>query len=62
MGEASADRVMDFRQTPFIVIWETTQVCDLACLHCRADAQPLSRPGELCCAYLPKGERHVGSV
>lgn len=30
----------DFDQRPFIVIWETTQACDLACVHCRACAQP----------------------
>ncbi len=38
---------MDFHQAPFIVIWETTQACDLACVHCRAKAQPLPLPGEL---------------
>jgi radical SAM protein len=38
---------MDFSQTPFIVIWETTQACDLACVHCRAEAQPAPLPGEL---------------
>ncbi|HAM39822.1 MAG TPA: radical SAM/SPASM domain-containing protein [Candidatus Omnitrophica bacterium] len=38
---------MDFSQTPFIVIWETTQACDLACVHCRAEAQPAALPGEL---------------
>lgn len=38
---------MDFSQVPFIVIWETTQACDLACVHCRAKAQPLPLPGEL---------------
>jgi len=38
---------MDFSQTPFIAIWETTQACDLACVHCRASAQPLPLPGEL---------------
>lgn len=38
---------MDFNKTPFIVIWETTQACDLACLHCRACAQPLRSPQEL---------------
>ena len=38
---------MDFNKTPFIVIWETTQACDLACLHCRACAQPLRSPMEL---------------
>jgi len=31
---------IDFDQRPFIVIWETTQACDLACVHCRACAQP----------------------
>lgn len=38
---------MDFSEAPFIVIWETTQACDLACVHCRAKAQPLPLPGEL---------------
>ena len=38
---------MDFNETPFIVIWETTQACDLACLHCRACAQSLPSPLEL---------------
>ena len=27
---------IDFDERPFIVIWETTQACDLACVHCRA--------------------------
>ncbi len=27
---------LDFNQQPFIVIWETTRACDLACVHCRA--------------------------
>lgn len=38
---------LDFDQAPFIVIWETTQACDLACKHCRASAQPLRDPREL---------------
>jgi AdoMet-dependent heme synthase len=29
------------------VIWETTQACDLACKHCRAEAQPKRHPEEL---------------
>ncbi|MDX1492992.1 MAG: TIGR04053 family radical SAM/SPASM domain-containing protein [Longimicrobiales bacterium] len=37
----------DFDQAPFLVIWETTQACDLACKHCRAEAQPLRHPDEL---------------
>lgn len=38
---------LDFDSAPFIAIWETTQACDLACVHCRACAQPLRDPGEL---------------
>jgi AdoMet-dependent heme synthase len=38
---------VDFDQSPFLVIWETTQACDLACKHCRAEAQPDRHPHEL---------------
>jgi radical SAM protein len=38
---------LDFDQAPFLVIWETTQACDLACKHCRAEAQPDRHPDEL---------------
>jgi AdoMet-dependent heme synthase len=37
----------DFSEAPFLVIWETTQACDLACRHCRASAMPLRNPLEL---------------
>jgi radical SAM protein len=37
----------NFDESPFIVIWETTQACDLACLHCRASARPMRDRGEL---------------
>jgi AdoMet-dependent heme synthase len=30
---------MNFDQAPMLVIWEVTQACDLACVHCRASAQ-----------------------
>jgi radical SAM protein len=30
----------DFARSPFIVIWEVTRACALACVHCRADAIP----------------------
>jgi len=30
-----------------LVIWEVTQACDLACVHCRASAQPERSPAEL---------------
>ncbi len=38
---------IDFDDRPFLVIWETTQACDLACKHCRAEAIPDRDPGEL---------------
>lgn len=38
---------LDFDERPFIVIWETTQACDLACVHCRACAQPTRSALEL---------------
>jgi radical SAM protein len=39
--------ILDFNQRPFLAIWEVTQACDLACVHCRASAQPERHPGEL---------------
>ena len=30
---------IDFNVNPFVVIWEMTRACDLACVHCRAAAQ-----------------------
>lgn len=37
----------DFNKDPFIVIWELTRACQLACLHCRAEAQLRRDPREL---------------
>jgi AdoMet-dependent heme synthase len=37
----------NFNERPFIAIWEVTQACDLACVHCRASAQPNRNPLEL---------------
>jgi len=36
-----------FDQRPVITIWETTHACALACVHCRAKAEPNPLPGEL---------------
>jgi radical SAM protein len=36
-----------FEEAPFIVIWETTRACALACVHCRASAIPHRNPREL---------------
>jgi radical SAM protein len=37
----------DFNEAPFLVIWEVTRACDLACVHCRASADPARHPNEL---------------
>jgi AdoMet-dependent heme synthase len=46
-GPPPGIREVDFDEAPFLVIWDTTQACDLACLHCRAEARPCRDPGEL---------------
>jgi radical SAM protein len=38
---------VDFDQTPFTLAWEVTRACGLACLHCRAEANPFRDPDEL---------------
>ena len=48
MRDAAVNKqVVDFNERPFIAIWEATQACDLACVHCRASAQPLRSSIEL---------------
>ncbi|HXZ43701.1 MAG TPA: TIGR04053 family radical SAM/SPASM domain-containing protein [archaeon] len=37
----------DPAQAPRLVAWETTRACDLACVHCRAVAQPRPDPRQL---------------
>lgn len=37
----------DFDHSPLLVFYEMTRACDLACVHCRADAQPGCDPNEL---------------
>jgi radical SAM protein len=37
----------DLNLSPWVVIWELTQACALACRHCRASAQALRHPAEL---------------
>jgi MoaA/NifB/PqqE/SkfB family radical SAM enzyme len=37
----------DFDHSPMIVFYEMTRACDLACVHCRADAQHACHPDEL---------------
>jgi AdoMet-dependent heme synthase len=50
---------INFDETPYLVIWEVTQACDLACLHCRACAQPNRHPLEL---STEEGKRLIDQV
>jgi AdoMet-dependent heme synthase len=38
---------VDLNERPFTVAWEITRSCALACVHCRAMAQPKRHPDEL---------------
>jgi len=40
-------RKSPFETAPARVYWEVTGACDLACLHCRAEATPCADPNEL---------------
>lgn len=37
----------DFTRQPFVLAWELTRACNLACVHCRAEAQHRRHPMEL---------------
>ncbi|MDP6662571.1 MAG: TIGR04053 family radical SAM/SPASM domain-containing protein [SAR202 cluster bacterium] len=39
--------MVDMDRDPVVVFWEVTQACALACIHCRAEAQPKRHPLEL---------------
>ena len=50
---------MDYNQRPFTVVWETTRACDLACVHCRAEANSERSKDEL---TFEEAQRLVQSV
>jgi AdoMet-dependent heme synthase len=50
---------IDFDVAPFLVIWEVTQACALACRHCRAEANDQRDPDEL---TLDEGKRLLDQV
>lgn len=52
-------REIDFSQSPYLVIWETTRSCDLACKHCRAEAVTQRHPLELSTAEAKRMMRDV---
>ncbi len=51
--------MVDFNERPFLAIWEVTQACDLACVHCRASAQPERHPMEL---STEEGKRLIDEI
>jgi radical SAM protein len=53
------DLKINFDERPFIVIWEVTRACDLACVHCRASAQSWRNPLEL---STQEGKRLIDEV
>jgi radical SAM protein with 4Fe4S-binding SPASM domain len=50
---------LDFATTPFLVIWEVTRACALACRHCRAEADERRDPNEL---TLEQGKQLLDAV
>ncbi|HEY1578290.1 MAG TPA: TIGR04053 family radical SAM/SPASM domain-containing protein [Terracidiphilus sp.] len=52
-------QTVNFNERPFIAIWEVTQACDLACVHCRASAQPDRHPEEL---TTEEGKRLIDQI
>jgi radical SAM protein len=56
---SSTNRPLDFNDSPFLVIWEVTRACALACVHCRADAIARRDPREL---TTEEGRRLIDQV
>lgn len=56
---AETGRVPDFSQKPFLVLWELTRACALACAHCRAEAVRQRHPDEL---TTQEGERLLDEI
>ncbi len=47
LAASTTSRAGRFDRRPLLVFWETTRACDLACRHCRANAQRVGAPDEL---------------
>jgi radical SAM protein len=52
----------DFSESPFLVIWEVTQACDLACRHCRASARSERNPLELSTSEAMRALEQIRSI
>ncbi len=51
-----------FAERPFLVFWEVTRACALACKHCRAEANPRRSPDELDTAESLKLIKQLGEL
>lgn len=51
-----------FADRPFLVFWEVTRACALACKHCRAEANPRRSPDELNTAESLKLVKQLGEL
>lgn len=58
-GEFVEKWLRRFEEAPFLVFWESTKACPLACRHCRAEAIPNPLPGEL---TTEEGKRLIEQV
>jgi len=52
-------KIPDFSLKPFLVLWELTRACALACSHCRAEAVRQRHPDEL---TTQEGERLLDEI
>ncbi len=70
MGESTVNQVgtqaatdiygqLRYADSPWLVYWELTGACDLACRHCRAEAIPQRHPDELETAPEPEPNDRV---
>ena len=63
-GNAGAKNRFLYAESPFLVYWEVTRACELACLHCRAEAIAQRDPLELStdeCRRVLEMVRHFGA-
>ncbi len=46
-NDSAGLKLRESEQGPAVVVWETTQACDLKCVHCRVNSRPHRHPLEL---------------
>ncbi|MFZ0698640.1 MAG: radical SAM protein [Thermoplasmata archaeon] len=51
-----------YAETPFLITWELTRACGLACRHCRADAIRARNPAELTTSEVARVLRELAAL